>query len=504
MRLFIPPMARTQDSITIIWDKPDDWREVRGYQVYLNGKVVDTVTVTDYTFEQLVPDTEYEMQVFAISEEERLLKKSDKIKGKTRKLPVLYNVTDYGAVGDGKTLNTEAIQRAVNECREDGMVYIPRGIFLSGAVFLKSNMSLYVEEGGKLLGSTDPNDYPVIRYRYEGREHACFASLINTDEQEMKHENIMILGPGEIDGSGNMLLRKELDDGRAKRGCVICLRNTDNIYMKDIKVRQSAFWCIHPIYCNDISINNITVNTKYNESGERYGNIFNGDGIDLDSCKGVYVFHSFISSQDDCLAVKSGMDEEGRSVGICSENIRISNCRFKAGFGVAMGSDMAGGVRNVLVQDCHFEDSFSIASVKAPRGRGSYIENILYDNCSLVNKDRIMKSCKWFKGALYLDNYYGEDIVDHEVMQEVSDSTPTIRNITFQNISIYTEEGYAVYIAGLPESNARNICLNNIRAVGRNGLLAVNVDGLKLHNVEVEAMEGRDMEFRKTRGFMFD
>lgn len=501
MNLKIPPMAKTHDSIAVIWEKPADWQEVKEYQVYLNGKVAATVSTTDYTFERLIPDTQYEIQVFALSHGKSLLEKSERVKAKTKKAPRIYNVVDYGAVGDGKTLNTQAIQKAIDACEQEGMVYIPEGVFLSGAIFLKSNMSLYVEEGGKLLGSTNPQDYPVMHYRYEGAETFCFASLINSKEQEQRHENITILGPGEINGSGSELLRNELENGSARRGCVICLRNTDYLYMKDIKVRQSPFWCIHPIYCSHISINHIEVNTKYDENGKRYENIVNGDGVDLDSCRDAYVFNSFISSQDDCLAVKSGSNEEGRRVGICSENIRISNCRFKAGFGVAMGSDMSGGIRNVLVQDCFFEDSFSIASVKTRRGRGACIENVLYDNCALVNKDRDMKSCKWFKGALYLDYYYGEDYTDHEKAQEISEETPLIKDITFQNISIYTEEGNAIYLAGLPESNARNICFENIEAIGRNGFFAVNVDGLKVHHVSVKALEGKDMEFARVKGF---
>ena len=124
--------------------------------------------------------------------------------------------------------------------------------------------------------------------------------------------------------------------------------------------------------------------TKYDENGNKYG-IFNGDGIDIDSCRNVKITSSLIASQDDCIAVKSGRNEFGRRAGIPSENITIEDCVFKSGFGVAIGSEMSGGVSNVFVRNCEFENTHSIASVKAPRGRGAYIKNIHYENCSLIN-----------------------------------------------------------------------------------------------------------------------
>ena len=294
-------------------------------------------------------------------------------------------------------------------------------------------------------------------------------------------------------------MKAELDAGKGKRGNVICLRNTDYVYMKDITVRQAPFWCVHMIYCNHVSMNQIEIQSKYDEEGNVYKNIFNGDGYDPDSCRNVYVFHSYISSQDDCIAVKSGRDEEGRKVGIPSEDIRITNCRFKSGFGVAMGSEMAGGIRNVLIQDCVFEDSFSIGSLKAPRGRGSFIENVFYDNCRLINRDHSIKSSKWFKGAIYVDYYYGMDEYDMEEEMPVNEGTSVIQNIRFRDIDIETEEGYGIYVAGLPESPVRNISLENVTAHGKSGMLAVNVDGLSMNHVEVKAKEGDDIRMKQVR-----
>lgn len=497
MNLILAPAAQTENSIAVVWDKVEEAGSLIEYQLFLNGEEFARVEATDYTFCNLEPKTEYNIQVAALLPDGNVISKSNIVTGKTKKKPEVFDIVDYGAIGDGKTINTSAIQNAIDACTYHGMVYVPNGIFKSGALFLKSNMTLYVEKGGKLIGSDQIEDYPVMTYRYEGREALCHASLINSRDDVKRCHDITIAGPGIIDGNGSRLLKAELEGEKAKRGNVICLRNTDNIYMKDITVRHSPFWCVHFIYCNHISMNNIQIHTKYDENGNLYEHIFNGDGFDPDSCSDICLFNSYICSQDDCIAVKSGRDEDGRTVGIPSENIRITNCTFKSGFGVAMGSEMSGGVRNVLVQDCSFEDSFSIASVKAPRGRGSYIENIAYENCKLVNHDKSIKSTKWFKGAIYVDCFYGEEEYDSEEKRPVGEGTPVIKNISFRNISIETDEGHAVYLTGLPESPLREIKLENVKVRGENGFCAENVVGLHMKNVVAESLIGDDIRMKK-------
>lgn len=499
MKLTLAPAARTDSSLAVVWEKPEDAHKIEEYVLYLNGKEAARVQETDHTFENLEPDTEYTIRLGAVPKE-GFLPQSNLVTARTRKKPQVFDVTGFGAVGDGKTLNTQAIQAAIDACAPGGMVYVPEGVFVTGALFLKSDMTLYVEKGCTLLGSGSPEDYPLMTCLYEGRKQLCHAALINTKEEGGRGHDITIAGCGTIDGNGSVLLKAELEAGKGRRGNLICLRNTDDIYMKDITVRQSPFWCVHMIYCSRISMNRITINTKYDEKGNRYEGIFNGDGFDPDSCREVFLFHSDITSQDDCVAVKSGRDEEGRAVGLPSEKIRITNCRFHSGFGVAMGSEMAGGVRDVLVQDCMFTDSFSIASLKAPRGRGACIEKIRYESCRLVNHDESIKSSKWFKGALYLDCFYGEDEYDASAFRPVGETTSVIQDIELKNIELETKEGHAVYLVGLPESPARRIRLENVTARGKWGLYAENVEGLLLKNVSVEAEEGDDVRMKRVKG----
>ena len=394
----------------------------------------------------------------------------------------MKNITDYGAVSDGSVC-TAAIQRAIDLCEKGGMVYVPEGTFVTGALFLKSDMTLYLEAGARLLGSSDVNDFPVMGYLFEGRDQLCYASLINTDGAP--HKNITIDGAGTIDANGAELFTAEMSENKGKRGRAVCIRNTENLVIKGVTIRQSPAWCLHLIYCKNVLLDGIEVHSKYDENGNKYEHIFNGDGIDIDSCYDVRVINLLIASQDDCIAIKSGRDEEGRRVGISSENITIENCSFKSGFGVAVGSEMSGGVENVTVKNCAFENTHSIASVKAPRGRGGYIKNIRYENCSLINRDTEITDTKWFRGALYADGFYGEADFDADTPVEINEGTPVVDGVYMKDITVDTIAGNAIYLCGLPEMPYRNFHLENITAHGKHGMIVKNIENLTTVNVKV-------------------
>jgi exo-poly-alpha-galacturonosidase len=482
-----PPSAQTADSIAILWNKPANV-SVESYDVYLGSDLVTTTKFTDYMFQGLGAGTKYEISV-RVNVKEAAPLHSNTLAIATKSQPQIVDITKHGAVAGGATLNTPAIQAAIDACSAGGVVHIPAGTFLTGAIFLKSDITLHLEKDAILLGSPDPKDYPVMKYRSEGNEKPCYASLINTrDIQGSRWRNIAITGSGTIDGSGVALRRNELKEKAAERGCLICIRDTDGLYLQGVTIQQAPFWCVHPIYCSGVTINGVSIFTKY-------PGIVNGDGIDPDSCRDVFIFNSHIASEDDCIALKSGRDAEGRAVGIPTENVRISHCLFTSGFGVAMGSEMAGGLRNVLVEDCVFKDAFSIASVKAPRGRGSFIEIVTYRDCTLTNQNQAIKDSRWFRGALYVDQYYGIAEPDLNETRPRDESTPFIRNVLFQNITIDTVGGNAIYLAGLPESPLENIRLENVTAIGVHGFTAYNVRALTLDNVSVEARDGHALHF---------
>lgn len=395
---------------------------------------------------------------------------------------MVYNIKDYGAEPNTQKVCTQAVQRAIDACGRGDTVLIPEGIFITGALFLKSNMTLCIEKGARLLGSGDVKGFPVMGYPYEGFDQLCYASLINTDSAP--HENIAITGEGVIDAGGKQLFDAEMSDPKVKRGRAVCIRNTDGLTIQGVEIRQSPAWCLHLIYCANVSIDNIKIHSKYDENGNKYG-MYNCDGIDIDSCRKVKVTNSLISSQDDCIAVKSGRDVQGRRAGIPSEDILIENCVFKSGFGVAIGSEMSGGVKDVYVRNCDFENVHSIASVKAIRGRGSYIRNIYYESCNLVNNNTEYEDTKYFRGALYVDGFYGEAEFDPEELRPVDEGTPVVEGIYFKDISLTTVAGNAVYLCGLPEAHFKNICLENVRARGKYGMKYKNIDGLQLINTDI-------------------
>ncbi len=395
----------------------------------------------------------------------------------------VYNIKDYGAVPDSAAVCTKAIQRAIDLCGKGDTVYIPEGDFISGAIFLKSDMTLFLEVGARLIGSGNIKDFPVMGYPYEGLDQLCYASLINTDSSP--HKNIAIDGCGEINANGGALFDMELSDERVKRGRAVCIRNTDNVVIRGVKIRQSPAWCLHLIYCRDVLIENIELHTKYDENGIKYG-MYNCDGIDIDACKDVKIINSLIASQDDCISVKSGRNEEGRRVGIPSENVVIENCAFKSGFGVAVGSEMSGGVKDVFVRNCAFENTYSIASIKAVRGRGAYIKNIHYENCSLVNHSTEYSDTQYFRGAIFMDGFYGYKEFDADAPAEVNEGTPVVDRIYFKNITVDTTAGNAIYLCGLPEMPFKNIYLENVKAYGKYGMKVKNIDNLQLINVDVK------------------
>lgn len=393
-----------------------------------------------------------------------------------------YSITEYGAKPDG-TICTDAIQRAIDLCEKGGTVYVPVGTFVTGALYLKSDMTLYLEADAKLLGSANVKDFPIMGYPFEGRDQLCYASLINTDSAP--HRNITIEGEGTIDANGVTLFLAQRAENKGARGRAVCIRNTDNLIIKGVKIRQSPAWCLHLLYCENVLLDNIEIHSKYDESGNRYEHIFNGDGIDIDSCKDVRIINSLITSQDDCIAIKSGRDEEGRRVGIPSKNVTIENCSFKSGFGVAIGSEMSGGVENVTVKDCTFENTHSIASIKATRGRGGYIKNIRYENCSHINHSTEYTDTKWFRGALYADSFYGEAEFNPDEKAEINEGTPVVDGVYMKNITVDTIAGNAVYLYGLPEMPYRNFHLENITAHGKYGMKVKNIENLELVNVNV-------------------
>jgi unsaturated rhamnogalacturonyl hydrolase len=311
-----------------------------------------------------------------------------------------FMITDYGAAGDGTTDCTEAIGKAIEACHaaHGGRVVVPPGTFLSGAIHVKSNVNLHIAEGATLKFSPDPAKYmPVVYTRFEGTECMNFSPLIYAFEQE----NIAITGRGTLDGSasnenwwgwtrrgagpaqaatsigrlrdqaesGAPVKERVFGEGHYLRPNFIQPYRCRNVFIEGITIRNSPMWEIHPALCTNVTVRDITVIS--------HGP--NNDGCDPESCRDVLIENCIFDTGDDCIAIKSGRDNDGRRVAVPSENIIVRGCTVKDGHGgVVIGSEISGNCRNVFIENCRM-DSPNLARAlrfKSNARRGGILENV--------------------------------------------------------------------------------------------------------------------------------
>ena len=333
----------------------------------------------NYTISHLQPATSYTVHVAAEGADGKLSAASGNIQFTTRAKSKLLNILDFGVKTDSTVLNTAAIQQAINQCPKGGTVLIPRGVFLSGALHLKSDMTLYLAAGAVLKGSTNPEHYlPVIKNRFEGWEMETYASLINAGVLsrggDYNVENLSIRGEGTIRGGGTPLGKAMIAaKGMRGRGRLICLMNCRNVELAGLQVIDPPCWTIHYIYSNNITCRNLNIISTAE----------NGDGIDPDSSTDCYIFNCRFSNGDDCIAIKSGKNPEGYTVGKPTTNVQITSCIFDEGHGISIGSEISGGIKDVLVRDCKAGNLINGLQIKGTPERGGVVENVVVKDCHL-------------------------------------------------------------------------------------------------------------------------
>ncbi|HLX95110.1 MAG TPA: glycoside hydrolase family 28 protein [Verrucomicrobiae bacterium] len=312
-----------------------------------------------------------------------------------------FAITDFGAKGDGAADCTEAFRKAIDACNQagGGKVVIPAGVYLTGAIHLKSNVDLDLAPGATIRFNTDPRSYlPVVFTRYEGTEVMNYSPFIYA----LGQENIAITGRGTIDGQGSRAVWyswKQIPDPKqlvemGDRGVPLERRifgeshhlrpnfiepvRCRNVLIEGVRIIDSPMWVLHPLYCTNVTIVGVTVDTQ----GP------NTDGCDPDSCTDVLIRDCHFSDGDDCIAIKSGRDADGRRVNIPSQNLVIQHCVFKDGHGgVTVGSETSGGVENVFAEDCRFDSpNLDIAlRLKTGMTRGGFIRDVYIRNCTVTS-----------------------------------------------------------------------------------------------------------------------
>jgi hypothetical protein len=400
-----------------------------------------------------------------------------------------YNVLDFGAIGDGKTLCTSAIQKAVDTCASagGGNVIVPAGRYLTGPIFLKSDLHVEVLAGATLLFTTDFDSVPGVDGRWEGVDGKVYASLFTGHNLD----NVSITGRGTLDGQGESWwkafrilreMRKKLgiDEQREVanppssplrwgRPRMINLYRSRNVLISGLNLVNSPSWNVHPVLCQNVCVDGVTITAPADSP--------NTDGIDPDSCQQVRIANCYISVGDDCIIIKSGYRYQAQ--GTPSEDIAVTNCVFGTGHaGVGIGSETAGGVRNVTISNCVCDGTDRGLRFKTARGRGNVVENVRASNFVMRNVGE----------AVSVTMFYTRG--DTHLPQPVSESTPIFRELHFSEI-IATGVKRAALIEGLPEMPIQGISLSDVMVDdAATGVTCTNAIGAVFDNVVVNAHKG--------------
>ncbi|MEL0455848.1 glycoside hydrolase family 28 protein [Flavobacteriaceae bacterium SZ-1-7] len=401
----------------------------------------------------------------------------------------ILNIVDLGAISDGETINTEIIAKAIDSCSNmgGGKVIIPSGKFLTGPIVLKSNVNLHLEEGAHVLFSTNHNDYlPVVHTSYEGVELMNFSPLIRA----YKQKNIAVTGKGILDGQAsntnwwpwcgkdsygwvegapkqhdsiNLPTLRKMNEAQipiSERvfGADHHIRPSffepfecENVLLQGVTITNAPFWVIHPLKCNFVKIDGVTVNS--------HGP--NNDGCDPEYCKNVHITNCTFNTGDDCIAIKSGRNSDGRRVNIASENIVIENCDMKDGHGgVVLGSEISSGVRNVYVRNCKMDSPNLDRAIRIKTNtlRGGFVEN-------LYVKDIQVGQVK--EAALKINLHYGI------YANQEGEFIPKIDGIHLENMTVENSGKYGILIRGREEAVIKNVTLTNVHIKGANEDLSV-------------------------------
>ena len=326
-------------------------------------------------------------------------------------LPVIptntLSVTQYGAVGDGETVNTAAIQKTIDAAAKSGggIVSVPEGRFLTGPFVLASHINLHLAKGAVILIADDRTKYPVVKDRYQD----CISA---TDAQDVE-----INGEGTIDGQGkNWWAAFEADHSMTHRPYLVKFSNCQRVLVQGITLSNSPMFHLVPQNCTDVTIRGITIKSP--------SNAHNTDGIDPSGWN-YLITDCTIDAGDDNIAIKPG---GGRAPG--NKNYTITNCKFLHGHGMSIGSGTSGGIEDLTVSNCTFEATDAGIRIKTARGRGGLLQNLTYENLTM----------NAVKNPIYIIDWYPEHDAPKDPATEkaepVTDRTPINKNITIRNVTV--------------------------------------------------------------------
>lgn len=458
------------------------------------------------------------------------------------------SILDFGGVGDGTELNTQAFRKAINalSSKGGGTLIVPSGIWLTGPIVMKSNINLHIENRAIILFSPDKSLYPLVETSFEGLDTRRCQSPISGRNLE----NIAITGSGAIDGNGHFwrpLKKQKVSEnfwkkatsggGAFKRSdywmpsaqylhgdtisemnvprhlkteeewasvkdflrpVMVSFIECKNVYLQGVIFQNSPAWNIHPLMCENVIIDGVQVrNPSYAQ---------NGDGLDLESCKNAIIVNSSFDVGDDGICIKSGKNEDGRRRNFPCENVIVDNCTvFKGHGGFVVGSEMSGGVKNIVVSNCQFLGTDVGLRFKSSRGRGGVVENIYISNMSMIDiaTEPILFNL-YYGGKSAVESLDDNDQIEQaEVLPAVDETTPTFRNIYINNVYC-SNARRAMYFYGLPEHNISNINIENVTIHSNIGAELLESENIKLKNINIYPKEGPALQLRNVKGVKVD
>ena len=358
------------------------------------------------------------------------------------------DVSAKGICADGATDNTKALQDIIDMLADGGggEMYFSAGRYMTGSLYVKSNITIYLESGATLAASGNYDLYPVITEdEIKGFTRGTHRGILYS----VGERNITIKGEGTIDGCGENWWKGGKTDTQRPR--TIQFINCSRIKVEGISIINSPCWTVNPICCDDVVISGISIKNPYKSP--------NTDGINPESCRNVRISDCCVDVGDDCITIKSGLETDILQKQFPCENITITNCTLIHGHGgVVIGSEMSGGVRNIVISNCVFQNTDRGIRIKTRRKRGGCVENVTVNNLIM---DGVM-------AGITMNGYYhcGAEADNMELFSldalPITDNTPIMRDMLFGNIIMKNVRAAGIYLLGLPEMPIENIRMTNL------------------------------------------
>jgi polygalacturonase len=359
------------------------------------------------------------------------------------------DVRAHGAAGDGRVLDTPALQAAIDACAAGGggTVFVPAGRYRTGTLFFRDDITLLLDAGATLLGSQDPADYPVTSNRWEGAEQLTHSPLIAGNGLR----NVTLAGRGTIDGQGEWWWRAFREKTLAHpRPRLIGFADCSNVLVEGLTLTNSPAWTVNPVRCENVNLRGLTIVNPPDSP--------NTDGINPDSCRLVRISDCYVSVGDDCITIKAGTQHEEPERRAACRDIAITNCTLERGHGgVVIGSEMSGGVQNVVISNCVFIGTDRGIRFKSRRGRGGIIEHIRVSNLIM---DGVL--CPFTMNLYYHCGARGDTTVSDKNPRPVDEGTPTLRHVHFSHISAVDVKTAAAFLYGLAEMPLEDISFSDV------------------------------------------